>query len=38
MIDHIRILKLAIKYWLQGDSWDFAVEFATKLVKGFKHK
>lgn len=36
MIDQIQIYKLAIKYYFQGDSWDFAVEYATSLVKGFK--
>ena len=32
----IRIYMLAIKYWIQGDNWKFAVEYATGLVKGWK--
>ena len=36
MIQKIRIYQLAIKYWLSGDDWDFAIEYATSLVKGFK--
>lgn len=27
---------LAIKYWLQGDKWRFAVEYAKRLVEGFE--
>ena len=27
---------LAVKYWLSGDDWDFALEYAISLVKGFK--
>jgi len=35
-MNKIRIYVLAIKYWLQGDDWDFALEYATTLVAGFK--
>jgi len=34
----IRIYILAIKYFLQGDKWRFAVEYATALVKGWKRE
>jgi hypothetical protein len=27
---------LAIKYWLQGDSWQFAKEYAAAITQGFK--
>jgi len=33
---YLRIRFLAIKYWLQGDEWKFAVEYATSIVEGFK--
>lgn len=36
MLDKIRIYKLAVRYWLSGDEWKFAVEYAESLVKGFK--
>jgi hypothetical protein len=32
----IRIYILAIKYFLQGDKWQFAKEYAESIVKGFK--
>jgi hypothetical protein len=32
----IRIYILAIRYFLQGDTWEFAKEYATALVRGFK--
>ena len=32
----IRVYLLAIKYWLQGDHWDFAKEYAAAIVMGFK--
>jgi len=32
----IDIYCLAIKYWLSGDTWKDAVQYATALVKGFK--
>ncbi len=35
-MENIRIYYLAIKYWLSGDNWDFAVEYAESLVKGWK--
>ena len=31
-----RIFILTIKYWLQGDSWQFAKEYAEAIVLGFK--
>lgn len=34
--DELRIFFLAIKYWLQGDKWDFAKDYASSIVKGFK--
>jgi len=36
MSEALRIYLLAIKYWLQGDAWDFSVEYASAIVKGFK--
>jgi hypothetical protein len=36
MRDSYRILKLALKYWAQGDSWSDAKAFAVWIVKGFK--
>ena len=30
------IYRLAIKYWYQGDTWEDAVEFAKRIVNGFK--
>jgi hypothetical protein len=35
-MDNIRVYILAIKYWLQGDDWKFAKEYAEALVKGYK--
>jgi len=35
-MDTIRVYILAIKYWLSGDEWKFAKEYAEALVKGFK--
>jgi len=35
-MDKIRIYTLAIKYYFNGDDWEFAVEYATRLVEGFK--
>ena len=35
-MNKIRIYILAIKYYFNGDNWESAVEFATRLVKGFK--
>ena len=32
----IRIYVLAVKYYIQGDEWEFAIEYATSLVKGWK--
>ena len=32
----LRIYILTIKYFFQGDDWQFAKEYATSLVKGFK--
>jgi hypothetical protein len=36
MLEKIQIYMLAIKYFIQGDTWEFAVEYATGLVKGWK--
>ncbi len=36
MLEKIRIYILAIKYWVQGDEWKFAVEYAEAIVKGWK--
>jgi len=30
------ILYLTIKYWLAGDDWKFAKEYAERIVRGFK--
>jgi len=38
MIDKIRVFILALKYWMQGDDWDKAVEYAESLVKGWKNR
>lgn len=32
----MRRLFLALKYWLQGDSWQSAKEYADAIVCGFK--
>lgn len=32
----IDMYSLVVKYWLQGDDWDYAVAYAKRLVKGFK--
>jgi len=32
----IRIFILTIKYWLKGDDWEFAKEYAEAIVRGFK--
>ncbi len=34
----IRIYYLAVKYWMQGDDWKKAVEYAKSLVLGWKNK
>jgi hypothetical protein len=36
MKDWINVYILTIKYWLQGDDWKFAKEYAEALVKGYK--
>ena len=36
MIKRIRIYKLAIKYWIRGDDWDYAVCYAERIVLGFE--
>lgn len=35
-MDKIRIYSLAVKYWLQGDAWVTAIEYACALVKGWR--
>lgn len=36
LIIKIRIYFLAVKYWVQGDDWDFAKGYARAIVCGFK--
>ena len=36
MRDWFYIHLLAVKYWVQGDAWQEAVEYATALVQGFR--
>ena len=36
MFIKINIYYFAIKYWLQGDTWKFAKEYAYTIVKGFR--
>ena len=38
MLDGLRIYWLAIKYWIQGDSWRKAVEYATVMVKHWRYR
>lgn len=33
----ITVLILAIKYWLQGDNWQFAKEYAEAIVGAFRY-
>jgi len=30
------IYRLTIKYWLQGDDWEAAKAYATRIVGGFR--
>jgi hypothetical protein len=32
----LRVYMLAVKYWIQGDSWRFAKDYAAALVYGFR--
>lgn len=32
----VRIYWLTIKYWLQGDRWNFAKQYAQVIVCGFR--
>jgi len=32
----IRMYYLAIKYWIHGDTWEEAKDFASIIVRGFK--
>lgn len=32
----IQIYILAVKYWLRGDTWQFAKAYAKAIVSGFK--
>lgn len=36
MIRKLQCLKLRLRYWLQGDSWEDAGEYARFIVYGFK--
>ena len=38
MLDKIRIYILAVKYWMNGDDWEAAVDFAKFIVEGFKRR
>lgn len=33
----IQFYKMAIKYWMGGDDWLFAQEYALSLIKGFQN-
>jgi len=37
-LETIRVYILAIKYFIGGDKWKFAKEYAEAIVKGFKRK
>ncbi len=32
----VSFYKLSIKYWMGGDDWLFAQEYAISLIKGFR--
>lgn len=32
----MRVYLLAVKYWLQGDTWEDALAFAKFIVNGFQ--
>jgi len=34
----VSVYLMAIKYWLQGDEWEFALEYARLIVGGFKRR
>jgi len=38
VMDDIRVFFLTIKYWLQGDDWKFAKEYAESIVKTWENK
>jgi hypothetical protein len=33
----LSVYSLAVKYWLSGDDWRFAVEYAESLVKSWRN-
>ena len=35
-MDKIRIYILAIKYYFNGDNWEFAIDYAKRIINGFK--
>jgi len=36
VIEQFNVYRLAVKYWLKGDSWEGAVALATHIVKGWR--
>lgn len=36
MINKTRVYLLALKYWMRGGKWSFAVKYAEKIVNGWK--
>ena len=36
MLDKIRVFMLTLKYWMQGDDWPEAKEFAKVIVNRWK--
>ena len=34
--DYLWVYLLAVKYYLQGDDWNYATLYAKRLVLGFK--
>jgi len=36
MMKSMEVYSLAIKYWLQGDEWAVALEYARVIVGGLK--
>lgn len=37
ILDKIRVYRLAIKYYLNGDDWYFAKSYAISLIGGWKN-
>jgi len=36
MITQAQVILLSVKYWLQGDDWNFAYSYAKAIIYGFK--